>query len=285
MGRSASVYNHLPFHLDICHPHLVAVVGKQVGDAFGREPCCLADTDHCPEVPIRVGEFRPNPLPVRFYVIHLSLRNLPWHSGASLTMSVQVRCGDLRAASPDVATAGAGQRSMLPLVTLALKRHDASEDLAMHMKTEATRHLHRAAVAARTASHLLARLPDAERNTALRRNRSHPASATSRRRRARRLACSGADVGRRAQRRIACDGGIVAIALARHPRRQRRRPRRLHGHRRVPRPPRPDRSARRCHGQRAWRTSRCCPIRSAARSPTGRGRTVCASSASPRRSA
>jgi glutamate-5-semialdehyde dehydrogenase len=38
----------------------------------------------------------------------------------------------------------------------------------MHVKTEATRHLHRAAVAARTASHLLARLPDAERNTALR---------------------------------------------------------------------------------------------------------------------
>jgi glutamate-5-semialdehyde dehydrogenase len=38
----------------------------------------------------------------------------------------------------------------------------------MHIETESTRHLQRAANAARTASHVLARLPDAERNAALR---------------------------------------------------------------------------------------------------------------------
>ena len=38
----------------------------------------------------------------------------------------------------------------------------------MHIETDATRHLQRAATAAREASHVLARLPDAERNAALR---------------------------------------------------------------------------------------------------------------------
>ena len=38
----------------------------------------------------------------------------------------------------------------------------------MHIETEATQHLQRAAKAARAASHILARLPDAERNAALR---------------------------------------------------------------------------------------------------------------------
>ena len=38
----------------------------------------------------------------------------------------------------------------------------------MHIETEATQHLQRAASAARAASHVLARLPDAERNAALR---------------------------------------------------------------------------------------------------------------------
>src|SRR5215472_6379234 len=38
----------------------------------------------------------------------------------------------------------------------------------MHIETEATQHLQRAAGAARAASHVLARLPDAERNAALR---------------------------------------------------------------------------------------------------------------------
>ena len=38
----------------------------------------------------------------------------------------------------------------------------------MHIETEATQHLQRAAAAARAASHVLARTPDAERNAALR---------------------------------------------------------------------------------------------------------------------
>ena len=38
----------------------------------------------------------------------------------------------------------------------------------MHIETEATQHLQRAAAAARSASHVLARTPDAERNAALR---------------------------------------------------------------------------------------------------------------------
>src|SRR5882724_2429024 len=37
----------------------------------------------------------------------------------------------------------------------------------MHIETEATQHLQRAASAARAASHVLARVPDAERNAAL----------------------------------------------------------------------------------------------------------------------
>ena len=38
----------------------------------------------------------------------------------------------------------------------------------MHIETEATQHLQRAAEAARAASHVLARTPDAARNAALR---------------------------------------------------------------------------------------------------------------------
>ena len=38
----------------------------------------------------------------------------------------------------------------------------------MHIESEATQHLQRAAAAARVASHVLARTPDAERNAALR---------------------------------------------------------------------------------------------------------------------
>ena len=120
----------------------------------------------------------------------------------------------------------------------------------MHIETEATQHLQRAAAAARAASHVLARTPDAERNAAL-----------------------------------ACDGGSAA--------------RRITPTSSPPTPPTspPARGTAAFRDRLTLTEARIeamatgledvapCPIRSAARWPTGRGRTACASSASPRRSA
>ena len=86
----------------------------------------------------------------------------------------------------------------------------------MHIETEATQHLQRAANAARAASHVLARLPDAERNAALQR-----------------------------------DGSGIAIAVRRDTCCQRHRPCGLRRHCCIPRPAHAHRSTRRCHGQGA----------------------------------
>ncbi len=59
----------------------------------------------------------------------------------------------------------------------------------MHIETEVTQHLQRAAIAARGASHVLARTPDAERNGAL-----HAMAASLRSQQAEILAANAADL-------------------------------------------------------------------------------------------
>ncbi len=119
----------------------------------------------------------------------------------------------------------------------------------MHIETEATQHLQRAAAAARAASHVLARTPDADRNAALRAMatalRAHTAEI---------LAANAADLA-------ACTGTAAfrdRLTLT---------------------------EARVEAMAKGLEDIAHCPIRSAARWPTGRGPTACASSASPRRSA